>query len=284
MTTCLKMRDVSLKFKETKALDHLNFEVSEGEIFGFLGPSGAGKTTTMKALTKQLNIDTGEITLFGKDIKQCDEETYNHIGIISDSNDVYDAMSVYDNLALFAELRGVDKSEVDILLKSMGLYDDRKKLAKKLSRGMRQRLILATAIIHKPKLLFLDEPTASLDPKTTSDIHELFLELNKNGTTIFLTTHSMMEADKLCHRIAFLDQGSIVELGTSEELKLKYAHDEFVVRYKNKGIVKYPKTQEALATIQQEMNNDTLLTLHSSEPSLEEIFLSVTGRDKYESK
>lgn len=282
MKEILTLDRVSVSYNNTPALKDISFSIYEGEIFGFLGPSGAGKTSTIKTLTKQLIPSHGEITLFGHDLKTLNTSVYENIGIMSDTNDIYDNLSVYENLKFFAEIKGVDVSEVDRLLEKIGLLEDKKKLAKKLSRGMRQRLILATAIIHKPKLLFLDEPTAALDPKTTADIHDLFRSLNREGTTIFLTTHSMDEADKLCHRIAFIDQGEIVEMGSKEALKMKYALNEINVRYENKGVVTYTKSSESLVEISEASKTDTVLTIHSNEPTLETIFLTVTGRENYE--
>ena len=280
MNKIVSINDLSIAFNTKKVLMHMSFDVYEGEIFGFLGPSGAGKTTTIKALTKQLRVRPNSIELFGKPLEDHNASVYDRLGIMTDSNDVYDALSVYDNLKFFANLKHVDLDQVDQLLKEIGLYEDRKTLAKKLSRGMRQRLILATALIHKPALLFLDEPTAALDPKTTADIHNLFQRINQNGTTIFLTTHSMEEADKLCDRIAFLDNGTIVEMGSSEALKLKYAENEVIVHYNDGTQKRVTKDQQGL----QELANETKIinTIHSIEPNLETIFLAVTGRNNYD--
>ncbi|QIK57057.1 ABC transporter ATP-binding protein [Erysipelothrix sp. HDW6A] len=282
MKSCLKLKDVSVMYKDVPALNNISFDVKEGEIFGFLGPSGAGKTTTIKALTKQLKTNSGTIELFGKSLNEYKDSVYDKLGIMSDSNDIYENLSVYDNLKFFAEIKGIDECLVNPLLEKVNLFRDRKKIAKNLSRGMRQRLILATAIIHQPKLLFLDEPTAALDPKTTADIHELFMSLNKSGTTIFLTTHSMEEAEKLCGRIAFLDQGSIVEMGSQESLKLKYAHDEIVVQFEDYSRESFSKDHQGLLLIANKSIQKKVMRIHSNEPSLEMIFLTVTGRDNYE--
>lgn len=282
MNKCLEMKEVQVNYKNKKALKNITFAVYEGEIFGFLGPSGAGKTTAIKVLTKQLKMNSGSIQLFGKSLDAYRGSVYNELGIMSDTNDVYENLSVYDNLKFFAEVKGIETALVNPMLKRVGLDKDKKTLAKNLSRGMRQRLILASAIIHQPKLLFLDEPTSALDPKTTYDIHQLFKELNQSGTTIFLTTHSMSEAEKLCDRIAFIDQGSIVELGSQDQLKLKYAQEEIEVLFEDGNIEVFEKSSQGMMSIAEKSVNNPLVKVHSNEPSLEEIFLTVTRRENYE--
>ena len=159
----LSMQNVSLSFGSTRALDGLSFAVKEGEIFGFLGPSGAGKTTTIKLLTRQLRPGAGEIAVFGAPIARLDSAAYEQIGILSDNSGVYERMSIYENMKLFADLRGLPASRIGEVLEKVGLADAGKRVAKKLSKGMRQRLILAMAVLPRPRLLFLDEPTAALD-------------------------------------------------------------------------------------------------------------------------
>ena len=280
MKTIISIQNLSINFDDKPALNDVSFDVYDGEIFGFLGPSGAGKTTTIKAMTHQLKVPKGTIHIFDKPIEASQRATYHNLGIMTDSNDVYDNLSVYDNLLFFARIKGVDDREVEPLLQRVGLASDKKKLAKKLSKGMRQRLILATALINHPKLLFLDEPTAALDPKTTAEIHALLRSINQNGTTIFLTTHSMSEADKLCDRIAFLDGGHVVEMGEKQALKLKYAKNEVEVTYADGSQCVVTKDVAGLQHLLE--NANPIKTIHSNEPSLETIFLTVTGRDNYE--
>ncbi|MEA4828107.1 MAG: ABC transporter ATP-binding protein, partial [Clostridium sp.] len=155
-----------------------------------------------------------------------------------------------------------------------------KKEAKKLSKGMKQRLMIARAVLHKPKLLFLDEPTSSLDPGTTLEIHRLLRKLNEEGTTIFLTTHNMEEADKLCDRVAFLNVGEIVDIGQPEALKLKYTHDDIKVILKDRSKeIMLKNNPEGASKIKAWMEEGQLLAIHSMEPSLEKIFLNLTGRE-----
>ncbi len=217
----ISVQQLTKSFGSHKALDNCSFEIKKGEIFGFLGPSGAGKTTTIKLLSGQLHSDTGQITIlndspFSQEIKQ-------KIGIMSDNSGLYEKMSVYDNLVLFADIYGVDHSHVERVLREVDLLDAKKMLVSKLSRGMRQRVIFARTIIHSPEILFLDEPTANLDPATAQEVRDIIKLLNQMGTTVFLTTHNMEEADELCHRIAFLNHGHVIECGKPEDLKLKYS-------------------------------------------------------------
>lgn len=282
MNKILELENVSVSYNGTLALDNISFEIKEGEIFGFLGPSGAGKTTTIKALTKQLKLKNGEIVLFDKPISLLTSSVYDDLGIMTDSNDVYESLSVEENIKFFASIRNVSNKEVEFVLKKVGLYEERKKVVKKLSKGMRQRVILASALVHKPKLLFLDEPTAALDPKTTHDIHEFLKDLNNEGTTIFLTTHSMEEAEKLCDSIAFIDQGRIVENGTRDSLIMKYAKNEIIVEYSDGNKDTFSKDAIGLMELAEISKTRDIIKVHSNEPSLETVFLTVTGRSNYE--
>lgn len=279
MEKLLQMEGVHLSFDHKPALQDLSFCVRKGEIFGFLGPSGAGKTTTIKLLTRQLKADGGHIQVFGEDIASLSQSAFDHIGVLTDSSGVYERLTVYENLELFAGLGSIPLSAIDEILERVGLQNDRKKLCKHLSKGMRQRLMLARAVLHKPELLFLDEPTAALDPATTQEIHRLLRQLNQDGTTIFLTTHNMEEADKLCHYVAFLHHGHIVEGGAPRELKLKYAKDQMTALTAEGRQITVGKSVGGLVELTEKLKGETLLTLHSSEPNLEDIFLHLTGRE-----
>ncbi|MGI6201197.1 MAG: ABC transporter ATP-binding protein [Christensenellales bacterium] len=274
----IDVSDVQVAFGDQLALDGLTFSVKAGEIFGFLGPSGAGKTTTIKLLTRQLRARRGRVLLFGQEAGGLPPAAYDRIGVLSDNSGLYDRMSVFDNLNLFARLKGLPPKAVDQALEQVGLAQARKKPAKHLSRGMRQRVMLARAALHKPELLFLDEPTASLDPATTQQVHRLLRQLNQDGATIFLTTHNMEEADKLCDRVAFLDQGRVVACGEPAELKLDHAVDEIEVLTASRRRLTVPKSAEGLRSLLEQLGGDAPLSVHSREPNLEEIFLKLTGR------
>ena len=269
-----------LKLENIISMKNVTFNVKEGEVFGFLGPSGAGKTTTIKLLTSQLIPTSGEVKVFGKDVYANKKDIFKNIGVLSDTSGIYDRLSVRDNLTLYADIYGVPKKNVEEILDKVGMREDIKKEAKKLSKGMKQRLMIARAVLHKPKLLFLDEPSSSLDPGTTLEIHRLLKKLNAEGTTIFLTTHNMEEADKLCDRVAFLNDGEIVEIGNPKDLKLKYTTEyiKVILKDENKEIM-LKNDAESASKIKAWMENGQLMAIHSMEPSLEKIFLNLTGRE-----
>ena len=279
MKEMIDLEDVCLDFGSAFSIDHLSFQVMAGEIFGFLGPSGAGKTTTVKLLTKQLKIKSGNLKVFGKDIKETVREDYDRIGVLSDTNGLYERMSIEENLRFFASLRGIPFSEVESVLKKVRLYDKRKTLIKKCSRGMRQRALLAQAVLHRPALLFLDEPTGGLDPAAIQEVHKLLFQLNQEGATIFLTTHNMEEADKMCGRVGILNQGRLIAQGAPAELKLQYAEDEIEVLTRERKRLVFQKGKQSAREIARLLEAGDCLSIHSKEPNLEEIFLQLTGRE-----
>ncbi len=280
MDYIIELNHVRKEFKEKVALKDLNVNVRTGEIFGFLGPSGAGKTTTIKLLTSQLLPTKGNVKVLGKEVYANKPYLFENIGVLSDNSGIYDRLSVWDNLALYADLYGMNKTSITEILDKVGLLANVKTETKKLSKGMKQRLMIARAVLHKPKLLLLDEPTAALDPGTALEIHKLMLLLNKEGTTIFLTTHNMEEADKLCHRVGFLNDGEIVEIGAPKDLKLKYRNDDITVILKQKHEqITLKNCPENSRQIMDWMNQGQLLSIHTMEPNLEKIFLALTGRE-----
>lgn len=274
----VSMENVSIHFGSTKALKDVSFQIYKGEIFGFLGPSGAGKTTTIKLLTKQLKQNQGSIHIFGKEITDLGDALYDHIGVLSDNSGMYEKMSVYDNLKIFADLKKIPHEQIENILKKTRLWDDRKKKARDLSRGMKQRLLFSRTILHKPHILFLDEPTSALDPATSEAVYDIITELKKDGTTIFLTTHNMYEADLLCDRVAFLHEGSIVECDNPDILKLKHSVNEVVI-LSDTGKEYYTKRdKQSIWKTMQEMDGD-VARIASVEPDLKTIFLDLTGRN-----
>ncbi|MGO3375028.1 ABC transporter ATP-binding protein [Brochothrix thermosphacta] len=276
----LEMNHIAKEFGNRTALKDISINIKRGEILGFLGPSGAGKTTTIKILTGQLKQTSGTAILLGKDTREINESIYEQIGIVTDNSGLYEKLSVYDNLHYFAKLLNVETKRIDQVLQRVGLLEDKKKPTGKLSKGMKQRLVLARAILHQPKMLFLDEPTSGLDPSTASEIHELLLELRDQGTAIFLTTHNMEEATKLCDNVALLFQGEIVESGKPKEVCLKYNTSKAYKVLLNDGTqVELQNTKEDMQKLTNWLSADEVMTLHSTEPTLETVFLTVTGRE-----
>lgn len=276
----LEMNHIAKEFGNRTALKDISINIKRGEILGFLGPSGAGKTTTIKILTGQLKQTSGTAILLGKDTREINESIYEQIGIVTDNSGLYEKLSVYDNLHYFAKLLNVETKRIDQVIQRVGLLEDKKKPTGKLSKGMKQRLVLARAILHQPKMLFLDEPTSGLDPSTASEIHELLLELRDQGTAIFLTTHNMEEATKLCDNVALLFQGEIVESGKPKEVCLKYNTSKAYKVLLNDGTqVELQNTKEDMQKLTDWLSADEVMTLHSTEPTLETVFLTVTGRE-----
>lgn len=276
----IEVKNLVKKFDTKKVINEISFSVSEGEIFGFLGPSGAGKTTLIKMLIGEYSITGGEALVFGTIPNKLNEEITNKISALMDNFGLYERLTVYENMEVFANIYNVDKKRIDTILKKVELFDAKKTLASKLSKGMAQRLILARALINKPKLLFLDEPTSGLDPATSLKIHSLLFELKKEGTTIFLTTHNMEEATKMCDEVALLHLGKIVEFGTPKDICMR--HNKYkvfnVLTKDNKELTfKSNKTDsKKLATL---FENEEVLSIHSSEPTLETVFIELTGKE-----
>jgi len=273
---CIKQ--LSKSFGSKNVLNNISLSVPEGELFGLLGPSGAGKTTFIKILTGQLSF-SGFAEILGRKCSELDDTIFSKIGIVTDNSGLYERLSCYDNLLLFARLHNVKKGMIFDILRRVGL-ENTKISAGKLSKGMRQRLILARALLHHPQILFLDEPTSGLDPATANDIHSLLLELKKEGTTIFLTTHNMVEAHKLCDHVALLNEGEIVEYGVPDELCRKYNEENNVtILAKDGRTVRLPNSPEQAEKIAGFFMGDNVAAIHSSEPNLENVFLKLTGKE-----
>ena len=276
----IRAEHITKQYDKEPVLKDLNAVLQKGEILGFLGPSGAGKTTTIKILTGQLKPTSGDAYLLGIHVKNMDETIYEQIGIVTDQSGVYERLSVYENLKYFARILRVDAGEIDGLLQRVGLLEHKKKAAGKLSKGQMQRLVLARAVLHKPRILFLDEPTSGLDPSTALEIHRMLTELKNEGMAIFLTTHNMEEAAKLCDHVALLNDGQIVEYGTPKELCLRYNRDKrYRVLLESGEELVLAQTQENVDRLSELMKSNQVAALHSCEPTLEHVFLTVTGRN-----
>ena len=272
MNSIVVSKNIVKTFGTKNALNKINFEIKEGEIFGFLGPSGSGKTTMINILTGQLLQDGGNSQLLGKDSYSLNSTDLEKIGIVSDKSGFYEKLSLEKNLLLYAKLYGVNLNRVDELLNKLGLLESKSILAEQLSTGMKQRMLLARALINQPKILFLDEPTSGLDPTTSKSIHELLVDLKENGTTIFLTTHDMNEATLLCDNLALLNKGKLIEQGNPADIIQKYNTNKRIkIIYKNR--------EERIFDFSEltKLNVDDIISIHSCEPTLEEIFIELTG-------
>ncbi len=222
----IETKELTRNYDGLRAVDGISFSVAPGEIFGFLGPNGAGKTTTIRMLTGQLIPTSGTAIVAGFDVVNERQQLKPRIGVVFDSQNLYERMSARENLIFFARLYRVRKSRVDEVLAEVGLTERAGDRVQKYSNGMKQRVLIARALLHNPEVLFLDEPTRGLDPHIARDIRSIVTNLARNGMTIFLTTHYMEEADQLSQRVAFLDQGRIIALDTPVRLKAEYGKDE----------------------------------------------------------
>lgn len=287
METAISITKVTQYFGEKRVLADITLSVEKGEIMGLLGPSGAGKTTLIRIMTGQLVPSAGSVTLDGHDMAEAKQEMYRNIGMMMDDLGFYERLSCYDNLKLCAGFYRVSEERVREVLEQVGLYRDRKSPVQKLSKGMKSRLALARAVLHRPAFLFLDEPTAGLDPATTLQIHELIGQLRQDGATIFLTTHNMVEAEKLCKHVALLHEGNIVEYGEPQELNRRYNHRNRIRIHLYSGEdmeLELHNAGESAEKVFGYMKSGQLETIHSMEPDLEAVFLELTGRSLQEER
>lgn len=278
----IQIKDVCKAFDQRQVLNNISLSVEEGEIFGLLGPSGAGKTTLIKMLIGLLSATSGNIAILGKELDKKIDESFPSFGMVLDNDGLYDRLNCYDNLELYARIYSISnrKKVINDLLEKVGLIESSKKSVSNLSKGMRQRLSFARAILHSPKIVFLDEPTSGLDPATTLQIHSMMKMLKESGTTIFLTTHNMNEAQKMCDHLALLNEGNIVEEGTPEDICLHH-RKKCEVNIEMTNGEKYMVDSHDLLTVLQTVldTNNKIHSIHSNEPNLEEVFIELTGRD-----
>lgn len=278
----IQIKDVCKAFDQRQVLNNISLSVEEGEIFGLLGPSGAGKTTLIKMLIGLLSATSGNIAILGKELDKKIDESFPSFGMVLDNDGLYDRLNCYDNLELYARIYSISnrKKVINDLLEKVGLIESSKKSVSNLSKGMRQRLSFARAILHSPKIVFLDEPTSGLDPATTLQIHSMMKMLKESGTTIFLTTHNMNEAQKMCDHSALLNEGNIVEEGTPEDICLHH-RKKCEVNIEMTNGEKYMVDSHDLLTVLQTVldTNNKIRSIHSNEPNLEEVFIELTGRD-----
>lgn len=285
MTDTIIAKNLSFYFAGKQILNQIDFHVQKGEIFGLLGPSGAGKTTLIKVLTGQLQQKDGYAELLGKDTRKLNKTERGQVGTMMDNYGLYDRLSVYDNMSFYADICHVAHDTINGILKNIGLYESRSTAVSKLSKGMKNRLSLARALINNPRILFLDEPTAGLDPVTTRKIHDILLKQKEKGTTIFLTTHNMFEAESLCNHVALLNTGNIIENGSPTEICKKYNHLNMLrICLKDGQKIVLENGSASAVAVKEYLENDRIETIHSTEPTLETVFIKLTGKglDDYE--
>lgn len=275
-------KDLTYRYDDLVAVDKISFSVELGEIMGFLGPNGAGKTTTVKMLTGQARPLTGSISLLGIDVVHEPKKVQEKIGVCFERTNLYEQMTAAENLNLFAQLFNVNGFDAHSLLQRVGLGGRETDRVESYSKGMKQRLMVARALVNQPDILFLDEPTEGLDPVSAETIRNIILEERVRGATVFLTTHDMLEADRLSDRVGFIHEGKIVALDTPHNLKQAYGKRALRAQVSREGgrleeheiVLDRPETASQIGSL---FSNENVVTVHSEEASLEDIFIRITG-------
>jgi ABC-2 type transport system ATP-binding protein len=275
----IEVEDLSKHYGEVRAVDGVSFTARTGEILGLLGHNGAGKTTTIRMLTGRARPTGGRARVCGFDVVHEREHVKPLINLVFEEQNLYERLTGRENLQLFAELYDAPSARVEELLAAVRLTDAARRKVKTYSSGMKQRLLVARALLNRPRVLFLDEPTRGLDPTSAREVREMVREQAQQGTTVFLTTHYMEEADELCDRVAFLAAGKIVALDTPRELKLRYGERTALVLLDSREEVRLRLDDPAdAARLEEWMAEGKVLTVHSQEGTLEDVFVNLAGR------
>lgn len=266
-----------------KAIDEVTFSIERGRIFGFLGPNGAGKSTTQNVMTGLLPVQGGQVLFNGKPLREYGRRLFNDIGVSFEHPNLYEKLTGLENLQYYAALFSAQEIiPAERLLDMVGLGDVKHKRVGQYSKGMKQRLVFARAIQHRPSVLFLDEPTGGLDPVTSAQIKDIILAEKERGATIFLTTHNMLLADEICDVVAFINEGRILVQDSPRNLKLEYGQKAVKVEYKKDGEITsellFFERAEDQARLSELIAAGKVETLHSQEASLEQIFIKFAGR------
>ena len=307
--TIVRIENLVKRYKELVALDHLNLEIKEGEVFGLLGPNGSGKTTAINCLLSLLKYDKGKIQVFGRPMEPDTYESKRNIGVVMQNVAVFEELTVYENIDYFCGLYVTSKAErknmVEEAIDFVGLQEFRKFYPKKLSGGLLRRLNIACGIAHRPRLIIMDEPTVAVDPQSRNKILEGILKLNSQGATIIYTSHYMEEVEQICSRIAIMDKGQVIALGTKEELKKMIKEGETIqvdlMELSEEALIEIGKMPHVYSAVYE----DNLLTVRCSGgrhnvirilnylqeqgvsfgqvytklPTLNDIFLEITGKE-----
>ena len=266
---------LSKNYGRRTVVDRLTFKIKPGQTLGLLGPNGAGKTTTVRMLMGLTKPSTGSAAIFGLDLATQLKKIHSRIGVVFEKPNLFENLSGYENLAIFCRLYSQPLPLIKPLLERMDLWDRAADPVKIYSKGMRQRILILRALVHRPQLLFLDEPCSGLDPVSSRIIRDYLLELKKSGVSILLTSHDMEEVDELCDLIGFINNGKLMVLEEKDTLKAKYGHSTLKVVYQYDGrLIEEILTpsRENLLHLNQLYSNEQVVSVHSMEASLSEIF------------
>ena len=279
----ISVQDVTFAYPDGKlAVDGINFSVEPGEIFGFLGPSGAGKSTTQKILIGLLKGYHGGIEVMGRDLSRWGADYYEHIGVSFELPNHYQKLTALENLNFFRSLYRVETEEPMDLLRMVGLADESDTRVSRFSKGMQMRLTFVRALLNRPELIFLDEPTAGLDPVNGRRMREVILDLKREGRTIFLTTHDMTVADQLCDRVAFIVDGQITLIDAPRELKIREGERKVRVEYREDNRIENRDFSLDGIAVDEDflklLRSKRIETIHTEEATLEDVFIGTTGR------
>ncbi|CAA9519604.1 MAG: Efflux ABC transporter, ATP-binding protein [uncultured Thermoleophilia bacterium] len=275
----IEVTGLAKRYGAVVALDGINLAVRSGEVFGLLGHNGAGKTTTIRILTGRTRPTAGTARVHGLDAVADREAVRRLVNLVFEDQNLYERLTGRENLRVFCRLYGVPLDRADALLESVDLAEAGRRKVKTYSTGMRQRLLIARSLVNQPRVLFLDEPTRGLDPVSTRTLHDLLRGLAADGTTIFLTTHDMLEADVLCDRVAFLSEGRVVALDVPRELKLRFGERRARVLLSSRveHVIALDDADDA-ARLEAWMGSGQVLAVHSLEGTLADAFVAFAGR------
>ncbi|AKB38604.1 ABC transporter ATP-binding protein [Methanosarcina siciliae C2J] len=269
---------MSKKYGDFEAVRNISFSVKKGTIFGLLGPNGAGKSTTIKILTCQSSPTSGAAYIKGLNTLVDATEIKRKIGVVFESQNLYEDLSVYENLNFFRQLYGSPKEKISEVLAVTGMAEYEKNKIKTFSKGMKQKIIISRALLNDPDILFLDEPGSGLDPHSAREIRKTILDLKNRGKTILLTTHNMEEADFLCDCLAIIHKGSIIAMDTPGNLKKKYGEDVLRIETVAGDIFESPLNTQASSDVFKKLSDDSQVFLvHSKEATIEDVFIKLTG-------
>ncbi len=280
----INVSDLYFTYQRTQkeAVKKMSFDIEKGQIFGFLGPSGAGKTTTQRLIIGLLRNYNGSIHVLGKERKNWGKEFYEQIGVAFDFPNLYIKLTAYENLKRIGAYYKKKPDNIDKLLDRVGLLADKNNKVENFSKGMKMRLNFVRSIMHQPNLMFFDEPTSGLDPVNAHIIKDIILEQKHEGKTVFLTTHNMNVAEQLCDKVAFIVDGQIIVTGSPKDLMIEHGKANVKIEYfQNHILVEELFEMKDLALNQkflEILKTNSIKTIHSGEASLEDIFIKLTGR------